>query len=389
MAVTQLLIRRFVPHWEQTGQPAVRAAYGRLAGIVGIVLNLLLAVGKLLAGAFTGSISVTADAFNSLSDAGSSIVTLLGFHLAGKKPDAEHPFGHGRMEYLSGLLVSALVLLVGFELLRSSLGKILHPVSVSFSLLSAVILAVSALVKLWMSHFNRKLGRRIRSAAMEATAADSLSDAAATTAVLAGLLAEHFFHVTIDGWVGLLVSFFVLKAGWGAVRETLDPLLGRPADPELVHAIYTTVMAHEGILGIHDLIIHDYGPGRRMMSFHAEVPADGDMMAAHDLIDNTERELKQQYGIETVIHMDPVKQDGQTQLLREQVAQLAAEVDPGLTIHDFRITAGPSHTNLIFDVVVPNGFSLSDAALLSALREKISSMDGGTYYAVVQIDHTY
>ncbi len=383
------LVRRFIKEADQTDLPQVRTAYGRLAGLTGILLNLLLSAGKFVAGLLTGSISITADAFNNLSDAGSSVVTLIGFQLAGKKADADHPFGHGRMEYLSGLFVAALVLLVGVELLKSSLGKILHPAPVTFSWLSVAILALSILVKSWMCLFNRRLGRRIQSSAMLATAADCISDAAATGAVLLGLLVGHFSGYTIDGWVGLLVSFFVLKAGWGAAKDTLDPLLGKPVDPILVSEIEKTVLAHPEIIGIHDLVLHDYGPGRRMMSLHAEVPANCDVMLTHDVIDNVERELGRSFGIETVIHMDPIRQDELTRRLRSQVEQVVKALSPALTIHDFRITAGPSHTNLIFDVVAPHEFPMDELQIRSAIRQSIAAFEGGTYYAVIQVDRAY
>ena len=386
--MTELLVRRFIQNADDTSSPAVRQAYGRLSGLVGILLNLLLSAGKFLAGLLTGAISITADAFNNLSDAGSSVVTLIGFQMAGKKADADHPFGHGRMEYLSGLFVSVLILLVGVELFKSSVEKILHPTPVDFSWLSVGILAVSVCVKLWMCLFNRRLGRRIGSAAMQATSTDSLSDAVATSAVLAGLLVGRFTPLTIDGWVGLLVSLFILKAGWGAAKDTIDPLLGKPADPELVQEIEATVLAHEEISGIHDLVIHDYGPGRRMMSLHAEVPADCDIMVVHDKIDNIERELNEVYGIEAVIHMDPVRNDEQTLQLRAKVAMLVRSIDPSLSIHDFRIVPGPTHTNLIFDVVAPHGFRLEDDQLKASIRQAVSVLDS-TYRTVVQVDRSY
>lgn len=383
-----LLVRRFIQNADDTASPAVRQAYGRLSGLVGILLNLLLSAGKFLAGLLTGAISITADAFNNLSDAGSSVVTLIGFQMAGKKADADHPFGHGRMEYLSGLFVSVLILLVGVELFKSSVEKILHPTPVDFSWLSAVILAVSICVKLWMCLFNRKLGRRIDSAAMLATSTDSLSDAVATGAVLAGLLAGRFTSLPVDGWVGLLVSLFILKAGWGAAKDTIDPLLGKPADPTLVREIEATVLAHEEISGIHDLVIHDYGPGRRMMSLHAEVSADCDIMVVHDKIDNIERELYEVYGIEAVIHMDPVRNDEQTLQLRARVALLVQSIDPALSIHDFRTVPGPTHTNLIFDVVTPHGFRLEDDQLKASIQQAVSVLDS-SYRTVIQVDRTY
>ena len=383
------LVRLFIKDCDNVTDPAVRERYGILSGAVGIVLNLLLSAGKLFAGLMTGSISITADAFNNLSDAGSSVVTLVGFKLAGQKADDGHPFGHGRMEYLAGLLVSLMILLVGVELGRSSIGKILHPEAVDFSLVSTGILAASILVKLWMGQFNRGLGRKIGSAAMAATAADSISDAVATAAVLAGTLVNRFAHVNIDGWVGLAVAVFILRSGWGAAKDTINPLLGESPDPELVKQLRELVLSHPQVVGMHDLIIHDYGPGRRLCSFHAEVPQDADILDAHDAIDHIEREIKEKFGIETTVHMDPIATaDEKVNQLRRQVADLARVVEPEMTIHDFRVVRGPTHTNVIFDAVVPHKCRLTDEEVLQRLRRAVSALDP-TYQAVIQIDRAY
>lgn len=383
------LVRLFIKDCDNVTDPAVRERYGILSGAVGIVLNLLLSAGKLFAGLMTGSISITADAFNNLSDAGSSVVTLVGFKLAGQKADDGHPFGHGRMEYLAGLLVSLMILLVGVELGRSSIGKILHPEEVDFSLVSTGILAASILVKLWMGQFNRGLGRKIGSAAMAATAADSLSDAVATAAVLAGTLVNRFAHVNIDGWVGLAVAVFILRSGWGAAKDTINPLLGESPDPELVKQLRDLVLSHPQVVGMHDLIIHDYGPGRRLCSFHAEVPQDADILDAHDAIDHIEREIKEKFGIETTVHMDPIATaDEKVNQLRRQVADLARVVEPEMTIHDFRVVRGPTHTNVIFDAVVPHKCRLTDEEVLQRLRRAVSALDPA-YQAVIQIDRAY
>ena len=379
---------RFCLGGDDPQSPEVRRRCGVLSGGIGIALNLLLFGGKLLAGIITASIAVTADAFNNLSDAASSVVTLIGFRLASQEADEEHPFGHGRMEYLAGLVVALLILLVGVELAKSSLIKIFRPEPVDFSTLSAVILAVSIGVKLWMFWFNRALSRRIQSAALAATAADSLSDAAGTGILLLGLLAGRFFALPLDGWLGLAVALFILRTGWGAAKDTVDPLLGRPMDRELAADIDRIVLGHEYIMGIHDLVYHDYGPGRAMMSLHAEVPADGNFLEIHDVIDHIERELKAKHHIETSIHMDPVVRDGRTEALRQQVAQLARDLDPCLTIHDFRITAGPIHTNLLFDVVAPYGFCLSDAQVRGELTQRIKQLSD-RYFPVIQVDHSY
>ena len=383
------LVRLFIKDCDNVTDPAVRERYGILSGAVGIVLNLLLSAGKLFAGLMTGSISITADAFNNLSDAGSSVVTLVGFKLAGQKADDGHPFGHGRMEYLAGLLVSLMILLVGVELGRSSIGKILRPEAVDFSLVSTGILAASILVKLWMGQFNRGLGRKIGSAAMAATAADSLSDAVATAAVLAGTLVNRFAHVNIDGWVGLAVAVFILRSGWGAAKDTINPLLGESPDPELVKQLRELVLSHPQVVGMHDLIIHDYGPGRRLCSFHAEVPQDADILDAHDAIDHIEREIKEKFGIETTVHMDPIATaDEKINQLRRQVADLARVVEPEMTIHDFRVVRGPTHTNVIFDAVVPHKCRLTDEEVLQRLRQAVSALDPA-YQAVIQIDRAY
>ena len=368
--------------------PAVRRRCGVLSGGIGIGLNLLLFLGKLLAGIMTASIAITADALNNLTDAASSVVTLIGFRLAGQEADEEHPFGHGRMEYLAGLVVSMLILLVGVELARSSFQKILHPEPVAFSALSVGILTAAVAVKLWMFWFNRGLSRRIQSAALSATATDSLSDAAATGTLLLGLLAGYFFNLPLDGWLGLGVALFILRAGWGAAKDTVDPLLGRPMDRSLAADIDRLVLGHEYILGIHDLVYHDYGPGRAMMSFHAEVPAEADLLEIHDVIDHIERELKFKHHIETCVHMDPVVRDSSTEALRGQTAEIAREIDPALTIHDFRVTAGPIHTNVLFDVVVPYGFRLSDSEVRGRLAEGIKALSD-RYFPVIQVDHSY
>ena len=383
------LVRLFIKDCDNVTDPAVRERYGILSGAGGIALNLLLSAGKLFAGLMTGSISITADAFNNLSDAGSSVVTLVGFKLAGQKADDGHPFGHGRMEYLAGLLVSLMILLVGVELGRSSIGKILHPEAVDFSLVSTGILAASILVKLWMGQFNRGLGRKIGSAAMAATAADSISDAVATAAVLAGTLVNRFAHVNIDGWVGLAVAVFILRSGWGAAKDTINPLLGESPDPELVKQLRELVLSHPQVVGMHDLIIHDYGPGRRLCSFHAEVPQDADILDAHDAIDHIEREIQEKFGIETTVHMEPIATaDEKVNQLRRQVADLARVVEPEMTIHDFRVVRGPTHTNVIFDAVVPHKCRLTDEEVLQRLRRAVSALDPA-YQAVIQIDRAY
>ena len=384
-----LLSRLLIKNHEQVTDPAVRRQYGVLCGAVGIGLNLLLFLGKFFAGTISGSIAITADAFNNLSDAGSSIVTILGFKLAGQKPDPDHPFGHGRMEYLSGLVVSMLILLMGFELLKSSVEKIRFPEAIQFSWLSVAILVASIAGKLYMSRYNRAIGDKINSAAMRATAADSLSDCISTTAVLAATLISHFFQWNIDGWVGLAVACFILYAGYNAAKETIDPLLGQAPDPALVMDIEKTVLEYHPIQSIHDMIVHDYGPGRMMISLHAEVPADGDLLAMHDTIDLAEQSLRDKFGCDAVIHMDPIVTDDEHVLhMRSKMAQLVKVIDERITVHDFRMVTGPTHTNLIFDVACPFDLKLSDGDVKRQVEAIVDLLDG-QYKAVVMVDRIY
>ena len=385
----ELLAKWFIPHRDSMENGALRRAYGTLCGAVGIGLNILLFMGKFFAGQLSGSIAVTADAFNNLSDAGSSAVTLLGFRLAGKKPDTDHPFGHGRIEYISGLIVAGLILLMGVELAKSSFDKILHPEEVTFSALAVVILAVSVAVKLYMWFYNRRIGGKLRSAAMEATAMDSLSDAAATFAVLLATLVGKWTGLAVDGYVGLLVALFILFSAYKAAKETLSPLLGQAPDPELVQRIRDIVAEHDTVVGIHDLVVHDYGPGRQMVSLHAEVPASGDILALHDVIDNIERELHEKLHVQAVIHMDPiVTDDAEVDALRRQVAELARQVEPRMTVHDLRVVRGTTHTNLVFDAVLPLDAAITPAEAARRIREKVSELDGD-YYAVVTVEHSF
>ncbi len=385
----ELLAKWFIPHRDSMEDGALRRAYGTLCGAVGIGLNILLFMGKFFAGQLSGSIAVTADAFNNLSDAGSSAVTLLGFRLAGKKPDTDHPFGHGRIEYISGLIVAGLILLMGVELAKSSFDKILHPEEVTFSVLALVILAVSVAVKLYMWFYNRRIGGKLRSAAMEATAMDSLSDAAATFAVLLATLIGKWTGLAVDGYVGLLVALFILFSAYKAAKETLSPLLGQAPDPELVQRIRDIVAEHDTVVGIHDLVVHDYGPGRQMVSLHAEVPASGDILELHDVIDNIERELHEKLHVQAVIHMDPiVTDDTEVDALRRQVAELARQVEPRMTVHDLRVVRGTTHTNLVFDAVLPLDAAITPAEAARRIREKVSELDGD-YYAVVTVEHSF
>ena len=384
-----LLAKHLIKDHENISSPAVRRAYGILCGCVGIGLNLLLFGGKLLAGILSRSIAVTADAVNNLSDAGSSVVTLLGFKLAAQEPDQDHPFGHGRLEYISGLVVSMVILLMGVELGKTSLEKILHPEPVDFSPVVAVILCASILVKLYMVLYNRRIGKRIHSAAMAATAADSLSDCLATSAVLLGTLAGHFLDLHIDGWCGAAVALFILWSGFGAARETINPLLGQPPSPEFVEQIRSLVRAQPQIIGIHDLIVHDYGPGRRILSLHAEVPASGDILALHDVVDALEKQLNEKLGCLATIHMDPVVNDGgATTEARERVQAVVQVIDPGISIHDFRMVPGPTHTKLIFDAEVPYQCTLPDQEIRRRIQSAVQALDEA-WSAVVEVEKSY
>ena len=384
-----LLAKKFIKDCENVTSPAVRQAYGVLCGIVGICLNIVLFALKFFAGTISGSIAITADAFNNLSDAGASVVTLLGFKLAGKKPDPDHPFGHGRIEYLSGLAVSMVILLMGFELLRDSVDKILHPEAVEFSLLAVFILLASICGKCYMYLYNHAVGKKIDSAAMQATAMDSLSDCIATGAVLLSTLVGHWTNLQIDGWCGLVVSGLILFAGYNAAKDTIAPLLGQPPEQEFVDEIERTVMAHPLVRGIHDLVVHDYGPGRVMITLHAEVPADHNIMDIHDEIDLIEVELREKLGCEATIHMDPIDMNDTTVMeTREKVAQLVTLIDEKITIHDFRMVTGPTHTNVIFDAVVPFAFRLSDKEVEERIKDAVRTLDGN-YFAVIQIDKSY
>jgi len=384
-----LLSKIFIKNHTDFKDVAVRRAYGMLCGICGIVLNLFLFGVKFLAGTLTGSIAITADAFNNLADAGSSIITLFGFRLAGQKPDPEHPFGHGRMEYISGLFVSIAILIMGYELAKTSIDKILHPQLIQGSTISIVILLVAVLVKLYIMLYNFSIGKKINSVAMRATAKDSLSDTLSTIVVLASTLIGTYADLAIDGWCGILVSVFIFISGVTALKETIGPLLGQPPEPEFITEIETIVNSHPEVLGIHDLIVHNYGPGRQMISLHAEVSADSDLSLIHDTIDNIERELIEKTGAHAVIHMDPiVTNDEKLNELKSVIRDYAKSLSESLSIHDFRMVDGPTHTNIIFDVLVPFHFSITDEELRRSFAEYIHNIDE-RYFAVIEIDKDY
>ena len=385
--MTKLLLRLFVKDYEKKEEPKVRAAVGRLSGRVGIGGNLLLFAGKLSVGLLSGSMSITADAMNNLSDAASSIVTLLGFRLAERPADEDHPYGHARYEYLSGLAVAALILLIGFELAKDSVGKILNPTAVEFSLVTALVLVGSILVKLWMAMFNTQLGRHIDSQTLLASAADSRNDVISTTAVLVAGIVERFSGLQIDGFMGLAVALFILYSGAMLGKETISPLLGENATPELRKLIVDTVQSDERVLGYHDLMVHDYGPGQRFASLHVEMDQREDPMLCHDIIDNLERVCYEKHKVHLVIHYDPVVMDNEElSQMRQQVAQLLAEQDSRLTLHDFRMVRSKGHTNLIFDVALPFDMRGKEKQLKKGLEKALEQKNQGKFYTVITFD---
>ena len=380
----------FIKDSKNYKEPSVRQAYGVLSGAVGIGLNILLFFGKWLAGTISGSIAITADAFNNLSDAGSSIITLIGFRLSGQKPDPEHPFGHGRMEYISGLLVSVAILVMGFELIWSSIGKLRSPEPIESSTLVFGILIASILVKLYMFFYNHSLSKKIESAAMKATSVDSLSDTVATTLVLIATLISKYTGLLLDGWFGILVGLFILYTGGSTLKETIDLLLGQPPKQEFIDEIKEIVLGHSMVHGVHDLIVHDYGPGRVMISLHAEVDVNGDIQDIHEQIDHIEHELQEKLHCSATIHMDPIVTDDKEVLaMKAKVEEMVHFLDESFSMHDFRMVRGSTRTNLIFDVEVPRKTSYTDNEIVNWLKERIHELPGSKYFAVIQIDHEY
>ena len=387
--MTNWLLRTFIKNSDHSEDPKVRAAIGILSGIVGIVCNVLLCGGKLAVGIATGSVSITADAMNNLSDATSSVVTMLGFRLAERPADEEHPFGHARYEYLSGLAVSALILIIGVELAKSSLDKVLHPAAVEFGWTTAAVLVGSILVKLWMSLFNTRLSKTIHSATLAATAADSRNDVITTSAVLLAALIEHFTAFRADGWMGLAVSCFILYSGVGLAKDTISPLLGENTDPELREKIVDNIRACPKVLGFHALMVHAYGPGQRFASIHVEMDRREDPMECHEIIDDLERECLKSHGVHLVIHYDPVvTNDPELDRMHVRVEQLLHTYDIRLGVHDFRMVPGKGHVNLIFDVVLPTDLRGQEADITAALEKALNQGSGVTYYPVITFDQS-
>ena len=385
----RLLVKLLVKDADAVEKDEVRKAYGNLASMTGIVANLLLCLFKFMAGTIANSISITADAVNNLSDAGSSIVSLVSFHLAGKPADAKHPFGHARYECLASLLVAVLILFLGVELAKESVSKILDPQEVVFSWTAVIVLGISILVKLWMYAYNRHYGALIHSSVMEATAADSLSDVLGTGGVLLSTIISPLIHFNLDGYMGVLVAAFILFTGISLIRSALDELLGKAPGPDIVKEIIARIRKYDGVLGVHDLIVHDYGPNRLFVSVHVEVDYRRDIFESHDMIDNIEKEIKEEMGIETVVHMDPIRTDDElTNALREMLRKVLKQIDPVLSFHDFRVVPGTTHTNLIFDVVVPFDSAYDDETLMKLITDGIHTYRKDCY-AVITFDRAY
>ena len=384
--MTAFLLHKFVPNAEDPHDPKTHTAIGNLSGVVGILCNLFLFAAKFLAGTLTGSVSITADAVNNLSDASSSVVTLVGFKLASRPADEKHPYGHARIEYMAGLVVAGIILLIGYSLTQTSIEKIRHPEAITFSTLSLAILVLSILIKLWLSHFNTVLGRRIGSTTLLATAADSRNDVISTGAVLISCLIARFTNLTTDGWMGLIVAAFILYSGVGIARDTISPLLGQAPDPVLVQHIHDTIMARPEILGVHDIIVHDYGPGRLFATAHAEIDYRADVMSSHEVLDELEYQFRKEDHLEVTLHYDPiVTDDPELNGLRQAVDEALHSVDPRLSAHDVRMVKGERQSNLIFDVLLPFG----DELLEDIIREKVQSAihsDTHRYVPVINFD---
>lgn len=384
--MTNFLIKYFIQNSEAVEKNSVRLAYGKLGSLVGIVANVFLCIVKIIVGVVFSSVAITADGLNNLSDAGASIISLVGFKLASKEPDKTHPFGHARVEYISALIISFLILLLGVELIKTSIKKIIYPEPIVYSIVMVAVLVVSILAKLWLSVFNKKLGNKIDSATMKATAADSLNDVFATSVVLLAVFIFKWTGWNLDGYMGMVVALFIIYAGIGILRETISPLLGEAPSEELVDKVYEKIMSYDGVLGLHDLVVHDYGPGRCFASVHVEVCAKEDVLKSHDLVDNIERDIIKDIGIEMVIHLDPiVTDDEQVNALKHMVEEIITQIDDTLTIHDFRVVVGNTHSNLIFDVVRPIEYHMNDEELIAKISSSVEQIDDN-YYCVITVD---
>lgn len=384
--MTKLLIRKFVANHDDTTAPEVRAAYGKLSGIVGIVCNILLFAAKIIIGIMSSSVAIVADAVNNFTDAASSIISLIGFRLSEKPADKEHPYGHGRYEYLAAMGIAVLIIVIGIELFKSGIEKILNPAIIVFSFPLGLVLILSIVLKLWMMAFNRYAGGKINSKALLAASADSRNDVIATTAVLMSAIFSHIFGVDLDGWMGVGVSIFILTSGFGIVKDTIDPMLGNAPNPEYIESIKTKILSYPGVLGMHDLIVHDYGPCRKFASVHVEMAAEEDVIETHDVIDNIERDMLEEIGLHLIVHFDPVvTNDTSTQNLRKLIEDVVTQIDASLTIHDLRVVQGSTHTNLVFDCVAPYEIKISDSTLKELIEEKVKGINS-EYNCVITID---
>ena len=387
--MTNLLIKLFIKNKDDVENQEVRGKYAMLSSITGIIVNVLLSAFKIIIGVIANSMSIISDGLNNVSDAGSSIVTMIGFKLSQKRVDEDHPWGHGRMEYITALFVDILIILVGFELLQSSVEKIIHPELPEISNTTIILLVVAILVKLWLFLFYRKIAKKIDSAAIKGTAYDSISDSVSTLAVLISAFVARFAGISIDGYVSLLVSLFILVTGAKAIKEIIDVLLGQKPDPDFVKSIQDFTKNYKEINGIHDIMVHDYGPGRKIVSFHAEVPANSNILKAHDIIDQMEQDIFEKFGCITTIHMDPiVVDDEEINAMRAETEKIVKEIDENYSIHDFRMTDGGERINLIFDLVIPAGAKIDVDNLISEVRKEIHSKNP-KYYAVIKVEHSY
>ena len=387
--MTKLLIKLFIKNANVNTQKG-RELYGRLAGVVGIVCNLLLSVMKLIIGTVSNSVSITADATNNISDAGSSIVTLVGFRLSGKPADKDHPYGHARIEYISSLIISFLILLIGCSIFKESVTKIIKPEESLFNISTVIVLVASIFVKLWLAVFNTYLGKQIDSKAIEATAIDSRNDVITTFAVLVASIISHFTGFNLDGYMGVIVSVFIFISGINLVKETLDPLLGQPPTKEMFETIENKILSYNNVLGVHDLMVHSYGPNTYFASAHIEMDAKIDVLICHDIMDQIERDFKSELNIHLVVHLDPTILDSpEINELKEMVAEIINEIDEELTFHDFRVVVGEENKNVLFDVVVPPEYKYSDEELEKIITEKISEVSNGKIFTVLVIDHSY
>lgn len=387
--MTDWLVKLFIKDYENIGSTQVRAEYGKLAGIVGIISNVFLFAVKLVAGIVYNSIAITADAINNILDAASSVVTMIGFKISGKPADKEHPYGHARAEYITGFIVSVIIILLGLELIKNSLKKIFKPDPINFSYLTVIILVIAIAIKFWQSRFNKKLGRRIDSTALMATGQDSMNDVISTSAVLAGTLLAHFTGIQVDGYMGVGVAVFIIYSGYRLVTETLNLLLGLAPDPDLVKSLEKKILSYPQILGLHDLEVHCYGPNKKYASVHVEVSAKEDFMESHDIIDKIERDVKKELNINLVIHMDPVVTDDElTNDLKQKVNDILKNIDETLSMHDFRVMAGKTHCKLIFDVVLPSRYSDKGDEIRDRIQKEIYKIDP-SYHAVITLDRNY